>query len=447
MTLSIVTGFLVGNGNSIRAVASSRAAIWTGLLLVLLTAIARNYDQTFILENPFLWLFGSLLFSLFSGAWIFLVAYGIAWGYMSTDRPRMWSAWPAFMGLFWMTAPIAWLYAIPVERFLDSLTAARANVLLLAIVSIWRVLLMTRVFQVLHGARFLMALSWVLIPVTVEVLVLAVFGGGLSKRIMAGMMGMRNSPEEEILLRSMSTATSIALCILPAAILTAVVWRVKTPAIPLPQRMTGPIPWLPISFAALFWLTVAILPQRELSKNAEIESFIAAKQYRGALDYLSAHRPNDFAPSRSLPPMPFEFEIFEHLPPLIAASKSSDSLWVQQHLLFRLDQMCGHLTSRSNRFRNDSGTPNERIEQTARGMQWAFSVGRQDAVGLRAMLNGLERMPAGHDWLQSNGLFLSALAQYASEAVPNADTNVEWQALKVYVQTLSTNSPPSKSRQ
>jgi len=123
----------------------------------------------------------------------------------------LWSAWPAFMGVFRMTAPIAWLYSIPVDRFLDSVAAARANVVLLVVVSIWRVLLMARVFQVLHGARLIMALAWVLIPVTVEVLALSVFGGGLSKRIMAGMMGMRNSPEEEILLGSISTASGAAL--------------------------------------------------------------------------------------------------------------------------------------------------------------------------------------------------------------------------------------------
>lgn len=48
MTPATVIRFLLGHGPSIDALARSRSAVWTGLVLVLLTAIARQYDQTLV---------------------------------------------------------------------------------------------------------------------------------------------------------------------------------------------------------------------------------------------------------------------------------------------------------------------------------------------------------------------------------------------------------------
>ena len=50
-----------------------------------------------------------------------------------------------------MTAPLAWLYGIPYERFTDPLAATEAKVWTLALVAGWRVLLMTRVLSVVTG--------------------------------------------------------------------------------------------------------------------------------------------------------------------------------------------------------------------------------------------------------------------------------------------------------
>lgn len=66
-------------------------------------------------------------------------------------RAPFWKNYRAFLGLFWLTAPLAWLYAIPVERFLDPVAAVKANYALLGIVAAWRVLLMIRVAQVFTG--------------------------------------------------------------------------------------------------------------------------------------------------------------------------------------------------------------------------------------------------------------------------------------------------------
>ena len=162
MNIWTIAGYLAGNASSIREVASTRAALWTGVALVLLTGIARNFDQNFVLETP-LWLVGPLIFSFFSGSFLYAILIrGFARRHLPKEIP-MESRWTTFMALFWMTAPIAWLYAVPVERFLDSYRAAQANLALLAIVSVWRVWLMSRVISVLLEIPFRRALGWVLV--------------------------------------------------------------------------------------------------------------------------------------------------------------------------------------------------------------------------------------------------------------------------------------------
>jgi hypothetical protein len=198
----MVFRFVFGNADTIRAVARSRAALWTSIVLVLLTGIARNYDQTFILESP-MWLIGPLVFSFFSGSFLYLILIrGFARRHFPQEN-RKEKQWATFMALFWMTAPVAWLYAVPVERFLDPYRAAQANITLLGIVSLWRVLLMSRIMSVLFEIRSLRALAWVLLAAAIEVygvLFLNVFfGGSFSRQIFKSMAGMRNSPEEDLI--------------------------------------------------------------------------------------------------------------------------------------------------------------------------------------------------------------------------------------------------------
>ena len=54
----------------------------------------------------------------------------------------------SFLGLFWMTAPLAWAYAVPYERLLSPWQATAFNLATLALVALWRVVLMVRVVKV-----------------------------------------------------------------------------------------------------------------------------------------------------------------------------------------------------------------------------------------------------------------------------------------------------------
>lgn len=128
MTLGTIARFQFGNAAAIRAVAENRNALWVGVVLVLLTAIARNYDQLYFSDTP-RWLFGPLLFSIVSGSLLFLVVYScfVRRHIGNRKEVRTLAQWRSFMTLFWMTAPVAWIYAIPTERLFDSYRATQGK--------------------------------------------------------------------------------------------------------------------------------------------------------------------------------------------------------------------------------------------------------------------------------------------------------------------------------
>src|SRR5205807_6367761 len=70
----------------------------------------------------------------------------------------------SFLGLYWMTAPLAWLYGIPYERFLGEFDAAQANVWTLELVSVWRVLLISRAVAILTPSSLFSAFTKIAVP-------------------------------------------------------------------------------------------------------------------------------------------------------------------------------------------------------------------------------------------------------------------------------------------
>ena len=155
--------------SAIEEVARSKAAFVTGVLLVLITTIPRNYDQLAISEQPLRWIFGPLVFSAGSGTFLFVFVYLLRTalktkGGKAEKIQGTTGSWIGFMGLFWMTAPVAWLYAIPVEQWMSLEAAARFNIALLAVVAFWRVALMVRVLNLVTGAGWFRCLVVVLLP-------------------------------------------------------------------------------------------------------------------------------------------------------------------------------------------------------------------------------------------------------------------------------------------
>lgn len=140
---------MLGNGEAIRTLARSKHAVWIGLIFVFSAALAREYDAEYIPHRPWIMLV-PLAASLVSSFALWCVLWLASF---SADRvrPAFWKNYRAFLGVFWLTAPLAWLYAIPVERFMEPVAAVQANYALLGIVATWRVVLMIRVAQVFTG--------------------------------------------------------------------------------------------------------------------------------------------------------------------------------------------------------------------------------------------------------------------------------------------------------
>lgn len=444
--------YLFGQAEAIQRVAASRAALWTGIALVLLTSVARNYDQTLIAEKPFLWFFGSLVFSFFSATWLYVATYKTfarrTGETMGDLKPSGQSGWPSFLGLFWMTAPVAWLYAIPVERFFGTLTAARANLLLLAIVSLWRVLLMARVLQVTTRASFGMTLSWVLFAAAVETLVIVFFGGAFAQAIVRGMGGMRNSPEEELVMRTMSTAFLGALIIAPVALVVSLAWRPKGLLQPLPMPVAEKVCWAGLLAVAAIWIALAVVPQRELANNVAVERLLAEGRTRAALDFVAARQPDDFAPARPLPPKMFERSALTELPAWFGELRASDPPWVRAQAIQKFQQMLSHLGPRWRPAITDSSQP--RAQQIKTALE-GFQRYGPDAQGLKQLVDGLERIPEGRAWLATNGFFLETIWQAAlfaplrrgAETRPQGEQLAGWLVLSNQLAPrFFTNAPP-----
>src|ERR1051326_6460383 len=162
-----------------------------------------------------------------------------------------------------MTAQIAWLYAIPVERFLDPYRAAQANITLLAIVSLWRVLLMSRILSVLFEINFERALGWAFMAAALEVIIVFFLGVPFSRHILAAMSGMRNAPEEALLGSVLGFVWECSWVVLVVCFLALISRRFKGIILPLPEPLPGKIPWIQLVGLVGIWALIAIVPQKE----------------------------------------------------------------------------------------------------------------------------------------------------------------------------------------
>jgi hypothetical protein len=164
MRLRTLPLYLIGNRQAILEIASDPRAIWIGLLFVLSAGLAREYDAA-DLWGEYHPLFTPLAVSVAASLLLFLVGFGSMYLYPdpSGTRPPFWTAYRSFLALFWMTAPLAWLYAVPYERFLTPVDGTAANLWTLAVVATWRVLLMARVIAVITGRRMITSFFLVMI--------------------------------------------------------------------------------------------------------------------------------------------------------------------------------------------------------------------------------------------------------------------------------------------
>lgn len=161
--LSRTWRFLTFRGLQIDIPNDLNVLLGAGLIFTWIAGIGRYWDH----PNAELWQY----LGLGSIAYIFVLAF-IIWVLIYPIRKGPWS-YKSVLTFIALTSPLAWLYAVPVERFLDVNTAITANVLFLIIVAFWRVGLL---FQFLKSyGRFSnrVVLVIALLPLTLIIVALA----------------------------------------------------------------------------------------------------------------------------------------------------------------------------------------------------------------------------------------------------------------------------------
>lgn len=138
--------YLVGDRDAILHIASDRWTLAIGFLFVLSAGFARNYARKDLRREP--WhLLMPFAASVVSSFGLFVVIYALAWWH-SAATIGFWMSYLSFLGLYWLTAPLAWIYAIPIERWLPRIAAVKTRLGMLAAVATWRVVLMIRVLSI-----------------------------------------------------------------------------------------------------------------------------------------------------------------------------------------------------------------------------------------------------------------------------------------------------------
>lgn len=342
MTAATLARYLVGDGAAIRAVAATRGAWLVGLVLVLGAGLAREYDHEDLLHEPWHALL-PLAASLVTATVLFLLLRVVSWRRSGVGWPRQ-GGYRAFLGLYWATAPLAWLYALPVERVLPEADAVAANLWLLGLVSLWRVLLMSRVVQVVwqcHGAaafHVVGCFGWALVSAVLWFTPLPLF---------AIMGGIELGPGEAIL-----RGTTFVVLLL--AWVSAPWWLMALAVILLLRRRPGGA-WTPDpDFGAgrlrvqpsMWWCAwalvavgLALLPftQPEQWRRHAVERALGAGDVTGAIGVMARYDRAAFPPHWEPPPRTGHGERRPALPDIVAAIAAVDPpAWVRELFLAKV---------------------------------------------------------------------------------------------------------------
>ncbi len=284
-----IVQFLFGKREAIEKIASTNASLILGFLFIVSAGLARNYDHHILTEEP-LWIGGPVGMTLFSSLFI----YGFVKIIGGLNRKKITSHnYLAFLRCFAMTAPLAWLYGIPVEQFTDALPATQFNFTILLIVSIWRLALTVRIATILFHFNNRRAFALIAIPASLEMFI-ATFLKSIN--IVGIMGGIRLSSADRFLLNATQTVTVGSIILLAIALGSLIgpkgdVKNWNTP--PIKPRISKPLWILAISVIAA-WLVMAYRPQIQLANRAELRTLIQNDDYELAAYFLNNKTRSDF---------------------------------------------------------------------------------------------------------------------------------------------------------
>jgi hypothetical protein len=301
MTIATLLRYLIGDRQAILTIASNRHALWIGLLFVLSAGFAREYDGEDLLHEPWhllIPLAASLVASLILYA---MVQYAANSGSIPLCRGSR-SGYLSFLGLFWMTAPLAWLYAIPYERFMDAESAIDLNLLTLGVVAAWRVLLMIRVVLICTRLSLWGAVGTVMFFGT-SLLIVASFV--VNPSILVVMGGLRPYSEESSSQQFLSGLPCLAL-------LPCLVWLILMEcnrragagwAVVVDTHASAGFDLKSLAIASLLvWLPILPITQPEQQRRYQVETALREGRAADGVAHLAAYPREAFPPHWSPPP-------------------------------------------------------------------------------------------------------------------------------------------------
>lgn len=295
--------FLFGSRDAIRKVAETRSAVWLGLLFVISAGFAREYDGEDLWHEP--WHLGIPLAASLATSFLLFLLVCFAGGLSRWRVGTFATEYGRFLGLYWMTAPLAWLYAIPVERWMSAAEATQANLSLLGLVALWRVVLMIRIITVVYSTRWYTALFVVMFFADTVMLTLLFLTPLPVFEIMGG---VRLSASEQIILSASLTARVLGAITWP-------LWFIATAVIlgsrglqpyklneQFEKRAVGLSTWLLGTLALLVWIPILTRTQPEQQLRYVVERDLHSGQIERALDIMSEHERSDFPTHWDPPP-------------------------------------------------------------------------------------------------------------------------------------------------
>jgi len=309
MSLTTLLLYFGGDATAIVVIAGNPWSGVLGLLFVLSTGLARHYDTHDLRAEP--WhVFVPLAVSLLLSALLYAVLYLLVASQTSIWLPLL-SGWWCMIGLMWLTAPLAWLYAIPYQRWLSAEASVRAKLVTLGIVSLWRVLLMGRAVSLLFPATPWSGYALVLLVADSAALAgMAVTrpaaAPSSTPRIILGMATIGPSqPDQAAGLTCLISALGIVT--LPLWLIGALTGKAATdtwlwndagpPAAPPDLPL-----WLLAVLALLLFVSVLFYTQPAQRRRSHIEALFKEGKVRQALAELSSQTPDAFPPQWQAPP-------------------------------------------------------------------------------------------------------------------------------------------------
>lgn len=327
----LILRYLLGQRAAIHAIAADRRFFGVGLLLTLSAALAREYDGEDLIHEPW--------YLVIPPAVSFVMGSCLAFGlWITLDRTarreytfRLF--WRRVLTCYWMTAPLAWLYAIPYERFLSELGSVEANLSTLSVVAVWRFCLTVRFALVLLDVT----LPVVLMPIGFFVGVATFVGAAVSPHSLPSIMGGVRVPEAIVLLgmsefyMQLGAMAAMVVCGLGTLIVLTTTRTERRLFVIADDRNAGYAPSRRVAVCAII-LFVAALPftQPEQILRRAVERDVARGRLAEAVATMSAHSRSDFPPHWHPPPPPWDkFRFGEALRVLRAVQTAAAAPWVR----------------------------------------------------------------------------------------------------------------------